>query len=123
MLGKTLSVLFGLFLIFAGILGMILLSLTIWFGITDPDEMDLFVRIIAVGLLLWWDLQSFAVIVIGCKCIVGFRNKRTKAFVPAPQNGASRKILRCPDCGANLRVEAGKRMKCIYCGKKFAVDL
>ena len=110
--------LFGLVLFVAGILGSIFFCMTAWFGITDPEEMELSVRIGAVVVLLVLAGACFGVAMLGRKCMKG---PKIKTAVEAPvysQNVASKQRQRCPECGATVYGESAKKVKCAYCGAK-----
>ncbi len=110
--------LFGLVLILAGSLGILLFCVSAWFGITDPEEMELSVRIGAVVVLLFLAGACFGVVLLGRKCMKG---PKIKTIAEAPvysQNVASKQRQRCPECGATVYGESGKKVKCAYCGAK-----
>ena len=123
MIKKTILLLLGLILIFAGIMGMFIFSVAIWIGVTDPKEMELAVRICAIIFILVCDAACFALTCIGWKCIVGFKKKSTKVSASVPQLNVQKRRLRCPECGVSLYGGGGEKIQCIYCGKKFTVDL
>ena len=110
--------LFGLVLFVAGILGILLFCMSAWYGMNDPDETELSVRIGAVVVLLVLAGACFGVAMLGRKCMKG---PKIKTAVEAPvysQNVASKQRQRCPECGATVYGESGKKVTCPYCGAK-----
>ena len=113
--------LFGLVLILAGSLGILLFCVSAWFGITDPEEMELSVRIGAVVVLLFLAGACFGVVLLGRKCMKG---PKIKTAVQAPSyrsSSALKQRQRCPECGATVQGESGKKVKCPYCQTKVSL--
>ena len=123
MVKKMICKLLGMVLVPAGGFGVIIFSLASWFAITDHQDRDLAVRIIAIAFILLCDAASFAVTYIGWKCLFGFKKGRVMEPVTAPRQNTHHQNLRCPECGISLYAVSGKRVKCTYCGNKFSIDL
>ena len=117
----------GLVLFLAGVFGLIICSLAVYYGITDKEEMELSVRIGAIGIILLLDVICFVVAWFGWNFLREPSRRPDKkpddpqcAVKPESEDVLS---LRCQECGARVQGEKGQRIQCPCCGKRFTVSL
>lgn len=108
-------IIIGTVLLLAGIFGMIVFTLSVWYVLSDPEQTALSVRLTSVSLTVLMDAACFGLTALGLWCIQRYIKRFIAVEGMLHAAAGIQPVLRCPECGAALAGEKGARVTCPYC--------